>query len=150
VRWLNLLKDLLAATGQRSWIYKEGRDRSLYVLETTAKFLNLRFDPDELKSKRDKIAYVQGYFDAEGGIPRNSQDRFYVQSCQKNRTSLEKVKSVLEEIGIGCGKIHNPSAKIDPQYWRFFVKANSRNEFMRKINSQHPRKQKMLRERMKI
>jgi hypothetical protein len=114
VRWLNLLKDLLAATGQRSWIYKEGRDRSLYVLETTAKFLNLRFDPDELKSKRDKIAYVQGYFDAEGGIPRNSQDRFYVQSCQKNRTSLEKVKSVLEEIGIGCGKIHNPSAKIDP------------------------------------
>ncbi len=115
VGWLNLLKIMLATVGQKSWIYKEGRDRNLYVLETTAKFLNLGFDPSGLKNRKEKIAYVRGYFDAEGGIPRSSQDRFYVQFCQKNRSSLEKVKSILKEMKIECGKIHNPSEKTDPE-----------------------------------
>ena len=147
---MHLLKGLLAKIGHRSWIYKEGRSRDVYVLETTAKFLNLRFDPSRLKSEENAIAYVRGYFDAEGGIPRNLPKRFYVQFSQKNKLSLRRVKLILEELRIECGKIHNPSKKVDPDYWRFFVRANSWSPFMEKIGSWHPRKQEILFERMKI
>jgi len=148
--WLLLLKGLLAKMGYRSWIYKEGKARRLYVLETTADFLDIGFDPSKLEDKDDLIGYVRGYFDAEGGIPKSLRSRFYVQFCQKNRPSLHRVKLILEKLDVECGKIHNPSREIDPQYWRFFVKANSYGTFIRKINSWHPRKKKNLLKRMKI
>ena len=147
--WLLLLKDLFAKLGYKAWIYKEGKARHLYVLETTAKFLNLRFDPSQLRSE-EAVAYVRGYFDAEGGIPQSLNSRFYVQFCQKNEFSLQRVKFILEELKIECGKIHNPSKRIDSHYWRFFVKANSYGNFIKKINSWHPRKKNLLLQRMKI
>jgi len=75
--WLKLLKALLKKIGYNSWIYNEGKERSVYVLETLAPFLDFKFNPLKLKSSGEKICYVKGFFDAEGGIPKNNK-RFYI------------------------------------------------------------------------
>ena len=55
------------------------------------------------------------------------------------------MKSYLEELGISCGAIHNPSRKVDSHYWRFYVLANSWKDFALKIGSLHPEKVKRFR-----
>src|SRR5687768_289305 len=68
--WRYRLQALLAVVGCRSWIYQEGRMRDVFVLETTAVFLNVNYDPDLLADDGQRVAYIRGYFDAEVGIPR--------------------------------------------------------------------------------
>ena len=148
--WLLRLKSLINELGEKSWIYKEGKKRNVSVLETTAKCLSRDFDPDSLLSEPEKIAYVRGYFDAEGGVPRNPQNRFYIQFVQKDFKGLEKVRKILEQLGIECGKLHNPSVKVDPDYWRFFVRAKSYQRFIELIGSWHSRKSFFLKRGMKI
>src|SRR3990167_9301549 len=41
--WLEMLKNLLQVLGHKSWMYREGKDREVYALETTARFLD--FNP---------------------------------------------------------------------------------------------------------
>ncbi len=149
-RWLKVLQKLFRRLGYNAWIYKEGSNRKVYVLETLADFLDFEFDPLRLKRKKEKIGYIRGYFDAEGGIPRNSKARFYIQLTQNNKEKLEKLKSLLNHLGIAIGKIHNPSKKVDPDYWRMYVLASSQKAFGEKIGSWHPRKIRILRKRMKI
>lgn len=148
--WLEKLQECLAVLGHKSWIYREGRTRSVYILETTASFLSLDFDPDSLETEGEKVAYVRGYFDAEGGLPQQPNARFYVQFAQKNCVELSKVRNILEGLGIRCGKIHNPSKWADPNYWRFYVLTGSHRDFARIVGSWHPRKRAILRRRMKI
>ena len=146
--WLSRLKDAFAEMGHKSWMYQEGKLREVYVLETTAKFLDVNFDPDLLESDAERIAYVRGYFDAEGGLPQSPDARFYIQFTQKDRVELEKVKRILERLGIECGEAHNPNAEVDPNYWRFYVRAKSHKAFAEKIGSWHPRKEGLF-QRMK-
>jgi intein-encoded DNA endonuclease-like protein len=148
--WLKVLQKLLKKLDYNSWIYKEGSDRKVYVLETLADFLDFKFDPIKLKTREEKIGYIRGFFDAEGGIPRDSKARFYIQLVQKDKEKLEKIKKLLTSLGIETGKIHNPSRKVDPDYWRMYILANSQNLFVKKISSWHPRKIKTLMKRMKI
>jgi len=122
--------------------------REVYVLETTASFLDVGYDPDLLETEAERQAYVRGYFDAEGGLPQSPTARFYVQFTQKDRCELAKVKAILENMSIQCGVLHNPSAQIDPDYWRFFVRANSYRAFAEKIGSWHPRKQPIIQRMM--
>jgi len=136
--------------GFKSWVYREGSDREVYVLETTARFLDTEYDPNFLRTQAERIAYVRGYFDAEGGMPQSPEARFYIQFTQKDRVELEKVKAILGELGIQCGKVHNPSSAADPDYWRFYVLAKSHKRFAELIGSWHPRKEEILRQRMKI
>jgi hypothetical protein len=148
--WLGRIKNLLLDIGDKSWIYKEGKNRSVYVLETTSKKLSIDFNPMSLQSKAEKIGYIRGYFDAEGGTAHNGKVRFYLQFAEKNKNRFEKVKNLLQELGIHCGNIHCPSSKVDPDYWRFYVRANSYDKFINIIGSWHPRKQKIFLNRMKI
>lgn len=146
IDWLSRLKHLLHLLGHASWIYREGKDRpEMYAIETTAKFLDVNFDPLFLASRDEEIAYVRGYFDAEGGMPRRSDARpFQIQYTQKDRAELEKVRNILIGLGISCGKMHNPSVKIDAEYWRFFISVPCNKEFARRIGSWHPRKEQLL------
>jgi len=148
--WLEVLRKLFTKLGYNSWIYKEGKDREVYVLETLADFLDFKFNPLRLERKEEKINYIKGFFDAEGGIPRDSKARFYIQLTQNDKEKLQKLKSILKDLGIRTGKIHNPSYKVDANYWRMYVLADSQERFIEKINSWHPRKIKTIRERMKI
>ena len=148
--WLRTLQTLFRTLGYRSWLYREGRERNVYALETTAPFLDCHFDPLALKSASERIAYIRGYFDAEGGTPHSRAARFYIQLCQKNRAELRKVKAMLEALKVQCGKLHNPSRAVDPHYWRFYVRTRSHGDFVRIISSWHPRKRQILRRRMMI
>ena len=148
--WLKILKKLFSKLGYNSWIYKEGADRDVYVLETLADFLDFKFNPLRLRGNKEKIGYIKGFFDAEGGIPKESKAEFYIQLVQKDRTKLEKLKKLLNDLGIETGKIHNPSKKVDPDYWRMYISANSQKRFVTKIGTLHPRKIKTLKKRMKI
>lgn len=148
--WLQVFQDALAILGHRSWIYREGRDRELCVLETSAHFLAEALNYSLLVGTPAGIHYVRGYFDADGGIPRHVGARFYVQICQKNRASLENVMTILEGNGIICGRIHNPSIRVDPYYWRFYVRTESHMLFLRDVSSWHPIKRWQMDIRMKI
>ena len=148
--WLAVLKELLQKIGYNSWMYKEGKNRDVYVLETLASFLDFFFNPITLRNKSEKISYIKGYFDAEGGIPRNKKDRFYIQLTQSDKDKLSKIKKILSELGIQVGKIHNPSKKVDPSYWRMYILSKSKQRFVEKIGTWHPKKQITLRNRMMI
>ena len=122
--------------GGRAWVYQEGKHRDVYITEFSQTLLH----ETTISTDQDKLDYVRGYFDAEGGIPKSSKVRFYIYFAQKNFDDLNQVKTILEEFGIHTGVIHNPSKSIDPKYWRFFVKANSYDSFIRIIGSSHPDK----------
>lgn len=140
--WIEILASILERVGKRGWIYREGSTRNCWVVETT--WPTQEFDD----WPTDRAAYARGYFDAEGGIPRATDARFYIQYVQKDRDDLALVKACLEDVGLSCGSIHNPSAQVDPQYWRFYVLADSRSSFLRTIGSWHPRKRSLLEERL--
>src|SRR6266545_6673782 len=105
--WLERIADLLGALGHRSWIYREGRDRNYWIVETSARFLTLSFDPTHLVEIPEGLDYVRGYFDADGGLPRHPTARLYLQFGQKDRASLEMVTKILSSWGITSGRIHN-------------------------------------------
>lgn len=147
--WLKILQELFKKLGYNSWIYKEGKYRRVFVLETLADFLDFSFDPLTLREDEEKIAYIRGFFDAEGGIPRNKKASFYIQLVQNNREKLEKLKILLNDLRINTGKIHNPSRSVDPDYWRMYVLADSQKAFLSKIKTWHPRKIRALRKRQK-
>lgn len=136
--------------GSKAWIYQEGKGRTVSVVETTAHFLKTVPAPSELATEKEQIAYIRGYFDAEGGVPKQLNHWMYIQMCQKNKEELKQICSILNTLGIHCGKIHNPSQKVDPDYWRFFISRRSHNDFIRIIGSWHPRKEKILAVRVKI
>jgi len=148
--WLKILQGLFRKLGYNSWIYKEGKYRKVYVLGTLANFLDFNFNPLELKTEEEKIGYIKGFFDAEGGIPRDEKARFYIQLVQNDRGKLVKIKKLLNDLRIETGKIHNPSQSVDPDYWRMYVVAKSQQSFLKKIGTWHPRKIKALRKRMVI
>ncbi|MEK7479013.1 MAG: LAGLIDADG family homing endonuclease [Patescibacteria group bacterium] len=146
--WLEVIRVLLYRLGSRGWIYKEGKSREVYVLETLNREISFSFNPLRA-STAEKVAYLRGFFDAEGGVPHNSGP-FYIQLVQKNRMKILMIKRTLQEMGISTGKVHNPSARVDPYYWRIFVSKKSHLLFAETIGSWHPIKQRIFRERMKI
>ncbi len=141
--WLGILSHLLGRLGKRSWIYQEGC-RNVWVIETTWRAES----PEPVHNRSEPAAFVRGYFDAEGGVPANVSDRFYVQFVQKNRTDLTRTHELLELLGVRCGRLHNPSVRQDPDYWRFYVLAASHRQFVNAIGSWHPRKRVLLDKRV--
>jgi hypothetical protein len=150
IGWLQNLQRLFGELGHKAWIYKEGRNRNVYVLETSAKFLSIQFDPSLLTSTEEKVAFIRGFFDAEGGVPINNSSRFYIQLVQKNQVKIAWLHSTLKDMNIRCGVIHIPSKRVDPNYFRFFISAQSYKDFIEQIGSWHPRKKLVFESRLKI
>lgn len=144
LEFCEFLSAVIHGLGSGAWIYREGKTRNLWIVEFPKSLL---FGV-KVKSREDKIDYIRGYFDAEGGIAKNPSVRYYLYFAQKNKTDLSKVKGYLEELGIVCGRTHNPSKDIDSNYWRFFIRARSYLDFAKIIGSDHPEKRQYL--RMKI
>ena len=143
VEWLELLAVLLARLGRRSWIYRESPHRSVWTIETS-----LPFDASPTLASRDALrGFARGYFDADGGVPRDPTARFYIQVCQKDLGDLLRLRSTLEGLGIVTGRVHNPSARIDPDYWRLYVAVGSHERFSKEVGSWHPVKRAVLRGR---
>lgn len=143
-RYIDFLARGIRKLGRNAWVYQEGKTRELFIVEFSKSLLI----GVKIKTKQDKIDYIRGYFDTEGGIARSLKVRYYIYFAQKNLTDLKEVKKYLEELNISCGKIHNPSRSADPNYWRFYVYAKSYKKFAQIIGSWHPVKCRFL--RMKI
>jgi len=148
--WLETLQRLLAEIGSASWIYREGKQRQVFILETCCPYLDFACDAERLETHDEKIAYIKGFFDAEGGVPRRADAKFYIQLVQKDQGKIEKLARVLSTLSIKTGKVHNPSVHVDPEYWRVFVSTSSHFAFARIIGSLHPIKGPILQTRMKI
>ena len=123
--YAEFLKKGITALGHKAWIYKEGKSRNYYIVE----FVKSILDQVALKSFDDKIDYIRGYFDTDGGIARSKNVRYYLYFAQKNKNDLANVKNYLEQLNISCGIIHNPSKSKDASYFRFFIKAESYQRF---------------------
>lgn len=134
IRWLKVLQTVIGRIGSRSWIYREG-NRRVWVIESTC-----RPDALVLAAPKEAAAFARGYFDAEGGVPHGSNARFYIQITQKDGQDLGRVRDVLESLGVRCGRLHNPSVRADPDYWRFYVRSASHAAFADHLGSWHPRK----------
>lgn len=141
-QWLHVLQEQISVLGRKAWIYREGR-RDVWLVETK---LDLS-EPSDYGSREERTSFVRGYFDAEGGVPRSASARFYVQFVQRDAVDLGRVRELLVEEGIACGRLHNPSRRVDPDYWRFYVRAGSWGAFARSIGSWHPRKRAILDQR---
>ena len=141
--WLADVKTILDRLDATGWIYRESQ-RSVWTLETTFDLAPFSYP----QSSRTRRAFARGYFDAEGGVPRGATARFYVQFCQKNLADLSVLHTSLEKEGVFCGRMHNPSIRVDPDYWRFFVRAGSHHAFMTKVSSWHPIKRLIIEGRL--
>ncbi len=130
--------------GHKAWVYREGQTRDLYVVEFSSRLLA----DVKISSRAEKIAYIRAYFDTDGGIAKSKQVRYYIYFAQKDLADLQHVKTMLESLGICCGRIHNPSKRVDPNYWRFYIAAKSHFDFACIIGSDHPDKRSYV--RMKI
>jgi len=146
VRWVELLRECIECAGDKAWIYREGKDRDYWVVETSARYHERRCEvPDDPEAK---VAFIRGYFDAEGGIPRSARARFYLQIAQKDFTCLSSLHAAVEDVGIPCGALHQPSLAADPNYWRFGVRAAGFGDFAATISSWHPLKRGLLDDRV--
>ena len=106
VRWLEVLKVLVEKLGRRSWCYREGRSRKLWILETSAAVVAER---SSFSRSEERLAYARGYFDAEGGTPRDPSARFYLQFVQKNHGDISELRAMLEREGIVLWTAAQPS-----------------------------------------
>ena len=140
-KYVQFLANMIHEMGHNAWTYREGKTRNLYIVEFSKKIIQNA----EVKTEQQKIDYIRGYFDAEGGTSRSKNVRFYIYFAQKDNQDLEQLKLYLTDLGITCGKIHNPSKEKDPGYWRFFISCKSYKTFIEKIGSMHPIKCQLLR-----
>jgi len=138
--YVKFIQKMVIGMGARAWTYREGRHRRLYVVEFSRGLLS----DHGLRTRRDQADYARGYFDAEGGIPTSPSEEPYLYFAQKNRSDLVSLRRLLGRLGISCGRMHNPSRRMDPLYWRFYVRRNSIRDFFRLVGSWHPRKAKRL------
>ncbi len=138
---LEVLGILIARLGRRSWRYREGRSRRYWVLETSVDVLTER---PTFSCSEERLAYARGYFDAEGGTPRDPSARFYLQFVQKNHGDINELRAMLEAEKIQCGGLHNPNRLRDPDLWRFYVVTAGHETFATRVSSWHPRKRSLL------
>lgn len=142
--YVDLLAKGINQLGSSAWTYQEGKNRKMFVVEFSKKLLaNVKIFTDQ-----DKCDYLRGFFDTDGGIAKQFSVRYYIYYAQKDFEDIKNAKQMLEEQGIVCGKIHNPSRKVDPNYWRFYISTRSHLNFARKIGSWHPEKKSFLRKKI--
>ena len=134
--YVAMIKSMIESSGGRAWLYREGKDRNLFVVEFSRSFLG----PHELRTRRDSVSYVRGFFDAEGGVPSNARSEPYIYFAQKDEVELKNLWRLVQALGITCGAMHRPSERVDPEYWRFYICRRSHYRFARLVGSWHPRK----------
>ncbi|HIH22433.1 TPA: hypothetical protein HA238_01770 [Candidatus Micrarchaeota archaeon] len=137
--WLERLRQIIKKLEANSWIF---RQRNIHVLETKLPEL---LQPINVKAlgRNDGLAYVAGFFDAEGGIPHDIKKPLYIQFVQKSKEELDDVVNILEKNGVRCGIVHQYDKKKSG-CWRFFVKRESHLKFIKLIKSEHPEKKERL------
>lgn len=89
-----------------------------------------------------QIAYLRGFFDAEGGLPKNpiESSQKYLSLSQKNKESLEFLRNILIKL-----KFKPTQLTICGKVWEFRItRKNNIIKFIELIGSWHPEKNKRL------
>src|SRR2546421_7853811 len=94
------LRSLILAKGKRAWTYREGRTRNLFVVE----FSRTLLDGHRLRTRKDIIHYVRGYFDAEGG------------GCESR--SIRSVSVFRTEESVGLGRTPQLALRTQSDVWK--------------------------------
>lgn len=97
----------------------------------------------ELMTKQQKIAFVRGFWDADGGCPRypENSSKQYLNFTQKDPVVLQEIADFLSQEGISCGEIRSNEKKSSGDIHRFSIVAKqSVLDFIEKIGSEHPEK----------
>jgi len=89
--YVHFLRILIQILGGHAWVYREVRTRELFVVEFSRTFL----ESHQIRTWQDKIDYVRGYFDAEGGFPSDPTTNPYLYFAQKDRRDLAEVRGFL-------------------------------------------------------
>jgi len=87
-----------------------------------------------------KKEYVKGFFDAEGGLPRNPQKWRYISFDQKEKEPLRFIRKVLVECKIATTRITFTSGA----YQFRITRKESIVKFAKEVGSLHPDKRKRL------
>jgi len=163
-KWLQELAKIFQKVFNTKLYLRKDPRKELWYLEINKKILfnklsKLLSDPIPKIIKKGpikiKLSYIQGFFDAEGGILRienyesdevklkkKLQD-IRVRFGQANREVLEFVKKTLEQINIECGKICGPffKTKTSKPYYEFNCYGiENLRRFSSLIGSRHPTK----------
>src|SRR3989338_9814036 len=85
--WLERLRQIIAVLESNSWIFQQ---RNIHVLETKLPELLKPIDVSNL-NRKCALAYVAGFFDAEGGLPHDIKKPLYIQFVQKNKNELKDI-----------------------------------------------------------
>lgn len=141
--WLQEIEKIIERRGENAWIFPQ---REIFVLETKFSPLLMPLDLDSLTSA-EQLAYIAGFFDAEGGLPKNPKHSklLYINMVQKDEAKLLFIKKILESFGIKCGKMHQYDKKKSG-CWRFYIRSESLPDFVDLISSKHAEKRERLTE----
>jgi intein-encoded DNA endonuclease-like protein len=148
--WLRLLQKLFEKNfGVKGNITKH-RDGYEILRMNGRNFVKTVIDLSEIKTPQDtwntpkiiksqsleiKINYLRGFFDAEGGLPRDPKNakQKYISFSQKNRESIEFLRNILIECNFKptnitfCGKV-----------WEFrLTRKKNLSDFCKNIGSWH-------------
>jgi len=83
--------------------------------QSFSRLISIRMNSKKIKKEsliREDISMLKEVFLEVSQAGSNSD-------LSKDQLELLKVRNILEEASISCGRIHNPSVKMDPDYWRF-------------------------------
>ena len=135
---------------------EDGRKRALFILMNYFTSVGWDYDMIEkrLKEWNSKNREPLREVNLLGQLRYHKQLRKKIlpPNCPKRigNVPIAGQQNYYKELGIKCGEIHNPSAEVDSDYWRFYVLAKSHKAFAVLIGSWHPRKEGILKQRMKI
>lgn len=159
IRWLKLLQQLFEKYFQKLGRITNHVNNTSILRINDKTIVNEIAEISEMKVPQDnwetplviknsplpiQVAYLRGFFDAEGGLPKNPQTskQKYLSLSQKNKESLEFLRNILIKMEFNptnltiCGKV-----------WEFrLTRKKDILKFIEEIGSWHPEK----RERLKL
>ena len=90
------------------------------------------------KNEKDLIPYIRGFWDAEGGLPKQplTAKQRYLSFDQKNKESLDFIRKNLIKIGF-----QPTNLTFTNQVWQFrLARKDDMIKYINKISSSHPEK----------
>ena len=82
--YVRMVRVLIIRSGGHACVYREGAAPALFVVEFSRSFLG-PFRPSTIG---EFAGYARGFFDAEGGVPRDPAKGAYVYFAQEDRAGL--------------------------------------------------------------
>jgi len=126
-------------------LYELWKTVFLFPKETTTQ-VNWNIPEKIIKSKKkEKTAYIRGFFDAEGDVSPTNSTTKYIGLSQKNIVALTKLRELIEELGLKCSKIYLADKRSNT-FRVTIIGKQQIHKFYRVVGVEHPVKLKKIEE----